>query len=60
MLRLFDPTLDQQGTPQEEQLNLIPIYRNPKIQGAFLPGNLFIFFMFMLDWLDWLILDFTL
>lgn len=39
MLRLFDPTLEQQGTPAEEQLNLIPIYRNPKIQGAFLPGN---------------------
>ncbi|XP_053397247.1 cilia- and flagella-associated protein 61-like [Mercenaria mercenaria] len=39
MLRLFDPTLEQQGSPQEEQLNLIPIYRNPKIQGAFLPGN---------------------
>ncbi|XP_052270971.1 cilia- and flagella-associated protein 61-like [Dreissena polymorpha] len=39
MLRLFDPTLDQQSGPQEEQLNLIPIYRNPKIQGALLPGN---------------------
>ena len=40
MLRLFDPTLEQQGSPQEEQLNLIPIYRNPKIQGAHLPGKI--------------------
>ncbi|KAL4238233.1 Cilia and flagella associated protein 61 [Mactra antiquata] len=39
MLRLFDPTLEQTSTPAEEQLNLIPIYRNPKIQGACLPGN---------------------
>ncbi|XP_052767765.1 cilia- and flagella-associated protein 61-like [Mya arenaria] len=39
MLRLFDPTLEQQATPPEEQLNLIPIYRNPKIHGALLPGG---------------------
>lgn len=39
MLRLFDPTLEQQAAPQEEQMNLIPIYRSPKIQGALLPGN---------------------
>lgn len=38
MLRLFDPTLDQQTAPPEESLNLIPIYRNPKIQGGILPG----------------------
>ena len=38
MLRLFDPTLDQQSGPPEETLNLIPIYRNPKIQGGVLPG----------------------
>lgn len=39
MLRLFDPTLDQQTAPPEESLNLIPIYRNPKIQGGILPGT---------------------
>ncbi|KAK3094136.1 hypothetical protein FSP39_024579 [Pinctada imbricata] len=39
MLRLFDPTLDQQSAPPEESLNLIPIYRNPKIQGGILPGG---------------------
>lgn len=39
MLRLFDPTMDPQTTPAEETLNLIPIYRNPKIQGGTLPGG---------------------
>lgn len=41
MLRLFDPTMDPQTTPAEETLNLIPIYRNPKIQGGTLPGKSF-------------------
>ena len=41
MLRLFDPTLENQPSPNEEELNLIPIYRNPKIQAASLPGNIF-------------------
>ena len=39
MLRLFDPTLENQPSPNEEELNLIPIYRNPKIQAASLPGK---------------------
>lgn len=39
MLRLFDPTMEPQTAPPEETLNLIPIYRNPKIQGGVLPGN---------------------
>lgn len=43
MLRLFDPTLDQQTAPPEESLNLIPIYRNPKIQGGILPGTSVLF-----------------
>lgn len=39
MLRLFDPTLDPQTEPPEEPLNLIPIYRSPKVVCAFLPGD---------------------
>ncbi|CAG2250100.1 Cilia- and flagella-associated protein 61 [Mytilus edulis] len=39
MLRLFDPTMEPQTAPPEETLNLIPIYRNPKIQGGVLPGG---------------------
>ncbi|OWF50418.1 cilia- and flagella-associated protein 61-like isoform X2 [Mizuhopecten yessoensis] len=39
MLRLFDPTMEPQSAPPEEALNLIPIYRNPKIQGGILPGG---------------------
>ncbi|KAK3738961.1 hypothetical protein RRG08_006528 [Elysia crispata] len=39
MLRLFDPTLDPQIEPAEEPLNLIPIYRSPKVVSAFLPGD---------------------
>ncbi|KAK3611320.1 hypothetical protein CHS0354_029969 [Potamilus streckersoni] len=39
MLHQFDPTVDPQSGPQEEPLNLIPIYRLPKIKGAFLPGG---------------------
>ena len=31
--------MDPQTTPAEETLNLIPIYRNPKIQGGVLPGK---------------------
>ncbi|KAH9523063.1 hypothetical protein Btru_065650 [Bulinus truncatus] len=37
MLRLFDPTLDTPTEPPEEALNLIPIYRSPKIVSAYLP-----------------------
>ncbi|XP_048259860.1 cilia- and flagella-associated protein 61-like isoform X2 [Haliotis rufescens] len=40
MLRLFDPTVEPQSTPGEEPLNLIPIYRNPKVHGGILPGGL--------------------
>ncbi|KAJ8309536.1 hypothetical protein KUTeg_014410 [Tegillarca granosa] len=39
MLRLFDPTMEPQTAPPEEVLNLIPIYRHPKIQGGVLPGG---------------------
>ncbi|KAK7103337.1 cilia- and flagella-associated protein 61-like [Littorina saxatilis] len=39
MLRLFDPTLEAQPAPPEETLNLIPIYRSPRILGALLPGG---------------------
>jgi len=42
MLRLFDPTMEPQSAPPEEALNLIPIYRNPKIQGGLLPGKMFL------------------
>ena len=39
MLRLFDPTLEPQPAPPSEPLNLIPIYRSPRIVGALLPGK---------------------
>ncbi|XP_041351130.1 cilia- and flagella-associated protein 61-like isoform X2 [Gigantopelta aegis] len=39
MLRLFDPTVEGRQTPGEETLNLVPLYRNPKIQAAYLPGG---------------------
>ncbi|XP_076463469.1 cilia- and flagella-associated protein 61-like [Babylonia areolata] len=39
MLRLFDPTLDPQPAPASETLNLIPIYRSPRIVEALLPGG---------------------
>ncbi|KAK6176372.1 hypothetical protein SNE40_014672 [Patella caerulea] len=39
ILKLFDPTLEQQSNPMEEQLNLIPVYGAPKVQTAILPGG---------------------
>ncbi|BFZ07341.1 hypothetical protein BsWGS_10380 [Bradybaena similaris] len=39
MLHLFDPTLELQTEPPEEPLNLVPIYRCPKVISAFLPGD---------------------
>ncbi|XP_059138560.1 cilia- and flagella-associated protein 61-like isoform X3 [Physella acuta] len=39
MLRLFDPTLEPCTEPPEEPLNLIPMYRNPKVVSAYLPGD---------------------
>lgn len=39
MLRLFDPTLERQITPPVEELNLIPLYRSPRLTGAILPGG---------------------
>ncbi|KAL5009389.1 hypothetical protein ScPMuIL_014970, partial [Solemya velum] len=41
MLQLFDPTLEPHSSPPQEVLNLIPMYRSPKIQGALLPGGFF-------------------
>jgi len=39
MLSLFDPTLEPEPEPPMDLLKLIPMYRSPKIQGAFLPGD---------------------
>ncbi|XP_025103771.1 cilia- and flagella-associated protein 61-like isoform X2 [Pomacea canaliculata] len=39
MLRLFDPTLDSMSSPPEEPLNLIPMYRSPRLLGGYLPGG---------------------
>lgn len=38
MLALFDPTLEPEPEPPQDLLKLIPMYRGPKICGAYLPG----------------------
>ncbi|CAL1535687.1 unnamed protein product [Lymnaea stagnalis] len=43
MLRLFDPTLEAYTEPPDEPLNLIPMYRTPKIVYALLPGDYYYF-----------------
>ncbi|XP_077999640.1 cilia- and flagella-associated protein 61-like [Glandiceps talaboti] len=39
MLRLFDPTIENDTSPPIEPHNLIPMYRNAKVVGAMLPGD---------------------
>lgn len=39
MLHLFDPTIDYDTSPPEEQLNLIPLYYQAKTQSGILPGG---------------------
>ncbi|ESO85404.1 hypothetical protein LOTGIDRAFT_107567 [Lottia gigantea] len=39
ILKLFDPTVEPEAYPREEQFNLIPLYRAPKIQVTMLPGG---------------------
>ena len=40
MLKLFDPTLEPELEPHADLLQLIPMYRSPKIELAKLPGKL--------------------
>ncbi|XP_033104010.1 cilia- and flagella-associated protein 61-like [Anneissia japonica] len=40
MLRLFDPTIENDPAPPEETMNLIPMYHNSKVQAGILPGGL--------------------
>ncbi|XP_070577295.1 cilia- and flagella-associated protein 61-like isoform X2 [Ptychodera flava] len=39
MLRLFDPTIENDARPPAEPHNLIPMYRNAKVVSASLPGD---------------------
>ncbi|XP_064599733.1 cilia- and flagella-associated protein 61-like [Liolophura sinensis] len=39
LLRMFDPTVEPEPEPPQQLLNLIPIYRSPKIEGGLLPGG---------------------
>ena len=40
MLRLFDPTIENDTTPPPEPHPLIPMYEGAKVQGGVLPGGL--------------------
>lgn len=39
MLRLFDPTIENDVDPPDEPLNLIPLYGQSKAQSGVLPGG---------------------
>ena len=38
MLPLFDPTLEQSVIYDEREVNLIPVFKEPKMSAGMLPG----------------------
>jgi len=41
MLRIFDPTVNAEKEPDTD-IKLAPLYRNAKVVGGILPGELFL------------------